>query len=94
MNVREAASALGCSRALVYKLCERHQLGHHRIGFGRGMIVVSPEQLEAYLRATEVFPAPEGTTEPTLRRRRGAGIPDVLGEIRAKRIRLNRSHRP
>lgn len=84
MNVREAAVELECSAELVYKLCDRGKLGHTRIGFGRGRILISAEQLAAYRRSCEVLPVPD-SDEPERRRERITGIPDLVGERLSRR---------
>jgi excisionase family DNA binding protein len=54
MNVAEVAKRLRISRACAYALVESKELGHYRIGVGRGAIRVSEAQLEDYLRRKEV----------------------------------------
>lgn len=56
LKAAEVAHQLQCSRALVYLLCERGLLSHHRVGLGRGTIRISPDDLSLYLaqhRTTE-----------------------------------------
>jgi excisionase family DNA binding protein len=55
LTVRQVAERLGLSRAQVYAMCSSGKLPHHRFG---GAIRVSEEQLAAYLRSSEVAPAP------------------------------------
>lgn len=53
-KVAEVARLLKCSPALVYVLCEKGKLNHHRIGVGRGTIRITEGDLEAFLQATRV----------------------------------------
>lgn len=87
MNVREAAKELGCSPGLVYKLCDRGKIDFHRLGFNRGKITISREQLETYRRRCEVAAVPDGADAPSPapRRVRGLVIRDRFGEIERKR---------
>lgn len=62
LTVREVAERLKCSRALIYALCEKGKLSHHRLGMGRGTIRVSVGDLEAFLHATHVEPQRLTTT--------------------------------
>ena len=50
LTVRESASRLGCSEALVYLLCSQRKLPHVRLGTGRGTIRIPEEELEAFLK--------------------------------------------
>lgn len=60
LTVAETAERLRCSRALVYQLCERGRLPHHRLGVGRGTIRVSEGDLEMFLEQNRVeAPSPE-----------------------------------
>jgi excisionase family DNA binding protein len=52
----EAADYLGCAVGLVYKLCKAKQLAHYRLGTGRGRIVLSKDDLDAYLAGVKVLP--------------------------------------
>ena len=56
LNVREVADRLRCSRALVYQLCEKGRLSHHRLGIGRGTIRVSEADLQTFLDGSHVEP--------------------------------------
>jgi len=50
MTVRQVAARLGVSTALVYKLCERHELGSLRIG---GALRFNESAIESFLAALE-----------------------------------------
>ncbi len=58
LTVAETADRLRCSRALVYQLCERGRLPHHRLGVGRGTIRVSESDIESYLEQSRVEAPP------------------------------------
>ena len=53
MRVREAAERLEVSVATVYAMVARGKLRCSRVGAGRGVIRISDEQLEEYLKAAE-----------------------------------------
>ena len=55
-TVQEVSQRLRCSRALVYLLCEKGKLSHHRLGLGRGTIRISESDLESFLQAAHVEP--------------------------------------
>lgn len=57
LNVKQAAERLQVSPGLIYALVEANQIGHHRVGRGRGRIRFSEENLADYLRGTESRPA-------------------------------------
>jgi excisionase family DNA binding protein len=54
VNVRQAAEQLEVSPSLVYALCARGKLGHHRVGLGRGAIRITDDDVRAYRDATRV----------------------------------------
>lgn len=54
LTVHEVAKRLTCSPALVYALCARGRLPHHRLGVGRGTIRITEEALEQFLEETRV----------------------------------------
>jgi excisionase family DNA binding protein len=86
LTVEDAARALECSPALVYKLVERGKLGHTRIGFGRGKITVSAAQVAEYRRGCEVAAVPDdGPAEKGARRPRPGGGPNYFDQLKAKR---------
>lgn len=88
LNVEKAALALGCGPALVYKLCEARKLGHTRLGFGRGKIVITEGDIQEYRARCRVLPADEIATGPEpRRRRRDVAIPDVLSKYKKKKGR-------
>jgi excisionase family DNA binding protein len=63
----EAAEYLGCGVGLVYRLCKAKRLPHYRLGEGRGKIVLSKDDLDAYLAGVKVqlqASAPLATTKP------------------------------
>lgn len=53
LTVRQAATALGISERLARDLIERGQLGHHRVGNGRGRIRIRPSDLSEYQSRAE-----------------------------------------
>lgn len=93
MTVREAAKELGCSYHVVYRLCENRQLGHRRIGVGRGKIDITPAHVQAYLDAREVHADPTPISReapcPAPRRAPRVLVPDYVAEYinRSKRSR-------
>jgi excisionase family DNA binding protein len=86
MTVAEAAKALEVTPGLVYKLCRGGRLGHRRIGHGRGVIRIAPEDLAEYLSRCRVEGAdpPEGAAAARVGARRPS-IPDVVGQILAEK---------
>ncbi len=56
MTVAEAADLLGCKPGLVYKLCAENHIGHCRIGFGRGRIVIDADDVARYREERRVEP--------------------------------------
>lgn len=56
LTVQEVADRLKCSRALVYALCDKGKLPHHRLGLGRGTIRVSERDLATFLNASRIEP--------------------------------------
>jgi excisionase family DNA binding protein len=84
MTVAEAAKALEVTPGLVYKLCRGGRLGHRRIGHGRGVIRIAPEDLAEYLSRCRVegADAPEGAPPARGGPRRPA-VPDLIGMRRA-----------
>ncbi len=64
LKVNEAAKELNCSPSLVYQAISDGRLRCHRIGKGQGGIRISREQLEAFLKETELLvPSPEDDNE-------------------------------
>ena len=58
MTVAEAARILEVTPATVYLLCREGRLVHRRIGLGRGVIRIDPEQLDEFRRSCAVEVAP------------------------------------
>lgn len=54
LTVAEAAERLRVSPSTVYDLCTARKLEHHRVGLGRGKILISEPALEKYLKGTLV----------------------------------------
>lgn len=53
LTVLEAVPLLGLSRAGVYALCKAKKIRHHRVGVGKGKILILPDAIQEYLaRAT------------------------------------------
>jgi excisionase family DNA binding protein len=48
LNVTEAAQHLRCSKSLVYKLSERRDLRHFKVG---NRLLFDPDDLNAFLRS-------------------------------------------
>ena len=63
LSVKEASIKLHVSPSLVYALCARGLIVHHRCGLRRGAIRIDEEALEAYLRKSVVIVAarPQGS---------------------------------
>src|SRR5690242_14478751 len=55
LTVKEAGERLRVSSSLVYQLCARGVLEHHRCGLGRGTIRIEEKALEAYLERSKVI---------------------------------------
>ena len=89
MNAEEAAAKLGCKAGLIYKLCAEGRLGHLRIGFGRGHVVIEENHLEEYRRNAEVLPLPIADEPVERQRPRGrtgrAIVRDFVGEYERQR---------
>lgn len=67
LNPAEAAEYLGCAAGLIYKLCKSKRLAHYRLGEGRGKIVLSKADLDAYLAGVKVVAqdnAPKSMPKP------------------------------
>ena len=84
MNVAEAAKYLEVSESLVYKLCKRGLIAHHRVGIGRGTVRIDVEQLRAYKDLCLVGLA-SSYVEPIRKKVNGQmiEIPDGFGELKA-----------
>ena len=54
LTVAEAAERLRVSPSTVYDLCTARRLEHHRVGLGRGKILISEPALMKYLKGTLV----------------------------------------
>jgi excisionase family DNA binding protein len=88
VTVEEAAVRLGCKPGLVYKLCAAGRLGHLRIGFGRGRVVIEEHHLDEYRRRVEVLPVPDAAaTEgpPAPKRTARLAVRDYVGEWERRR---------
>lgn len=57
LTVKQVAERLGVSPSLIYVLVSKKQLGHVRIGNGRGILRIPEEALTAYLERQTVAPA-------------------------------------
>jgi excisionase family DNA binding protein len=49
LTVKQVAEQLRLSEPMVYLLCKRGDLGHHRFGNGRGTIRITEEDLAAFV---------------------------------------------
>jgi excisionase family DNA binding protein len=56
LTVKQVAEALAVSEQTVYLLCAEKRLRHLRIGTGRGVVRVRPEDLEAFIENCKVDP--------------------------------------
>jgi excisionase family DNA binding protein len=66
LSVKESARRLGVSQALVYALCSRGEIEHHRFGVGRGAIRIEEGALQKYLcRAKVAGKHPQRPEQPT-----------------------------
>ena len=54
LTVAEAASRLGISVSLVYRLCADRKLPHVRIGCGRGAIRILESDLDEFIQSCRV----------------------------------------
>jgi excisionase family DNA binding protein len=84
VTVEEAATRLGCGPGLIYKLCKAGRLGHLRVGFGRGRVVIEERHLEDYRRSVEILPFPEVKDPPAARGKRPA-VRDYVAEYERSR---------
>jgi excisionase family DNA binding protein len=80
MTVEEAATRLGCKPGLIYKLCKAGRLGHLRVGFGRGRVVIEERHIEDYRRSVEIFPFPEVKQDAPAARGKRPAVRDYVGE--------------
>ncbi len=55
-DVHNAARELGVSEVTMRRLVARREIGHYRKGTGRGLIVVTQNDLESYRKARTVVP--------------------------------------
>lgn len=64
-TVGEASDRLNLSRSLIYSLCARGLIEHHRCGIGRGTIRISEKALRVYLEKSKVSPqtCPQGLAQ-------------------------------
>src|SRR5437868_980746 len=58
LTVKEAAERAQVSAALVYRWCEERRLPHYRMGRKgrRGKILISPDDLDAFVNSLKVTP--------------------------------------
>jgi len=67
LTVKEAAQRARVCRAMVYQWCDEGRLAHYRFGGRgkRGKILIEAADLEDFLQAQKVMPAPhEKSAEP------------------------------
>jgi excisionase family DNA binding protein len=79
LTVKQVAEQLQVSEATVYQLCGARQLGHVRVGKGRGTIRVSEEHLDAYMQRASVQPVSSAKPTP---------VAVKVPEIRLKHLTL------
>lgn len=71
-NVKSAAARLGVSPSLIYSLIAARELGHVRVGFGRGVIRIPEQAIVDYENRRSVTiagapPAPAPRRKPKLK---------------------------
>ena len=54
MTVKEASERYGIPERTIYALCKDGQLVHHRVGTGRGRILIKPADLDRHLQQSRV----------------------------------------
>lgn len=64
LTVAQAAAALGVKPGTVYALCRAGDLGHMRIGVGRGTIRIEPADLERFKADARLKGATAGGSTP------------------------------
>jgi excisionase family DNA binding protein len=88
MTVAEAARILEVTTGVVYDLCSKRLIGHHRVGAGRGQIRLTQDDIDEYVARRRVEPI-DATPRERAESMPAHGFPpmvrDFLGEVRAKR---------
>jgi excisionase family DNA binding protein len=59
LTPKQVAELLNVNRTTVYALCDKKLLEHNRFGVGRGTIRISQQQLDDFIRRTQVLPSDE-----------------------------------
>lgn len=75
MTVKEAATLLGISTALVYALVAARKIRHERHGLGRGAIRIPEDALEEYRRRHTIEATGEETRPIVEGKERGDEMP-------------------
>jgi excisionase family DNA binding protein len=88
VTVAEAARILEVTTGVVYDLCAKRLIGHHRVGAGRGQIRLTQADIDEYVARRRVEPV-DVTPRERAESMPADGFPpmvrDFLGEVRAKR---------
>jgi excisionase family DNA binding protein len=83
MTVAEAARILEVTTGVVYDLCAKRLIGHHRVGAGRGQIRLAQADIDEYVARRRVEPVdvtPRGrAADPP------PAVRSIIGELRARR---------
>jgi len=66
LNVKQAAERAGVSESLLYQLCSEGRLPHYRLGGRgrRGKILISAEDLDAFMESCRVTEPPDDDDGP------------------------------
>jgi excisionase family DNA binding protein len=76
MTVAEAARILEVTTGVVYDLCAKRLIGHHRVGAGRGQIRLTQADIDEYIARRRVEPVDATPRE------KAASLPVVRSYIR------------
>jgi excisionase family DNA binding protein len=93
VTVQEAAKVLELRPSVVYRLCAEGRLSHLRVGFGRGVIRITQDNLDAYIASCRIEASHEAKgrgdadTPATVPVRTGLAIRSITGEREAERQR-------
>lgn len=85
MTVFDAAKILEVQPSTVYDLCSKKLLAHHRIGTGRGKIVIDPSDIAEFKRSRRVEASgPDDFARP-VSRGLGLSVKDLILEREARK---------
>jgi excisionase family DNA binding protein len=82
MTVAEAARILEVTTGVVYELCSKRLIGHHRVGAGRGQIRLTQADIDEYIARRRVEPV---DATPRERAESTPVVRDFIGEGLARR---------